>query len=641
MHTRLIFSVCVVVIALELLFLTALSRRNVSRLLPLGAKTIDGSGVGRLNILLRTGWIIGMLAEVWILHRPFLVFQAVFAGTVTLIALFLRIASIRALGERWTLPTIVLPGEPRVADGIYRFMRHPNWVGVALEIVSIPLLHDAYLTAGAFFILEALLLGKRMRIESSALLEAERLKDPLDVHPVCIIGAGAAGLAMAKVLQKSGIAFEILEKLNCVGGLWANRPGSPLAKNTHAVSPKGSQEFSDLAMPKHFPDFPHHSLIHAYLVRYAEHHEMYSHIRFNANVECVEKIENNWQITLQDGTKKRYRDLVIASGRHEKANVPVYPGVFEGEIIHSKDYHLPGHLQGKRVLVVGAGQSALDILADAAVVAKEVFHSTRHGFVCAPRYVFGRAFEEFQDQPPPFLGSLINSMPLNRLFRLIALISEAIMRMNGPSSEKLGLPKTTFSDPAVLPTLDQKVYSLYAQGDIRHKPEICKLLPHGVEFADGSMENLDSIVYATGFKASYPFMKRELLHWPVDSEYPVLYRNIFHPNDQHLFCIGMIHPIGAHWRVFEKQAELIATYLFARKYGTCAVFDKRKREHAVIACSPRAGAAPIVNKQRYMDVLDGDIRIFAEPVPSYIPNPIIRSTDRPEETACFKEKMLE
>ncbi|MBY0573843.1 MAG: hypothetical protein K2P84_09195, partial [Undibacterium sp.] len=199
MDYRQIFTWIVALVALELIFLAVISKRHVQALLLQGARIVDASGMGLLNILLRSAWIVSMLCEVWLLQRNFSLSFAIAAALVSVLALALRLASMHALGQRWTLPTTVVPGRPRVRTGIFAHIRHPNWLGVCMEIISIPMLHMAYISASVFFILEVLLLRTRIKIEVRALEQAEvptaaAIAKPGEM-PVCVIGAGAAGLA--------------------------------------------------------------------------------------------------------------------------------------------------------------------------------------------------------------------------------------------------------------------------------------------------------------------------------------------------------------------------------------------------------------------------------------------------------------
>jgi cation diffusion facilitator CzcD-associated flavoprotein CzcO/isoprenylcysteine carboxyl methyltransferase (ICMT) family protein YpbQ len=623
MDTKIVFSAIVCAVAAELLLLSWLSRRNVTKLTANGAIVVDGSGVGTLNILLRAGWIAGMLAEVFAFDRPFLPVVAAISALATIAALGLRLASIYALGERWTLPTVVVPSSPPVRCGVYAYFRHPNWIGVVIEIVSIPLLHGAIWTAAIFLVLELLLLRRRAAVEDSALAAAAAWSEDTTTivteRKVAIIGAGAAGLALGAALRRANVPVEIIEQNHDVGGLWIDREESVLGKNTHAVSPKSAQAFSDLPMPESWPDFPHHKQLRQYLSSYADHHRLRASILFGRAVKAVERTPSGWRLTLNDGETREYSDLALASGYHSIPNMPAYAGEFSGKLIHSRQYNGPESLIGKRVLVVGAGQSAMDILTDAVVAADRVFHSTRRAFVCVPRYVFGAPLEALQESPPPLVGDIFANLSLPKMFFVISMVANLFLWLNGLTHKKLGLPKYAPEGEANPPTLDQRVYGDYARGDIQHRPGIRRLCGNTVEFEDNSRADIDTIVCATGFKVGFPFMPGEYLNWPDGAVCPVLHRNIFHPLDDHLFCIGLVHPIGAHWRVFERQSALVASFLMARDTSKQRLFRLHRissnlTRRAQSDLTGRIGSGLMVNKQNYLAGLDRDLNILCGPV---------------------------
>jgi methyltransferase len=125
---------------------------------------------------LHGAWFASMLGEVWLRDRP--VRPALVAmGLAGLGAgVAPRAASMRALGDRWTATVMTVPGEPRVATGVFRWMRHPNYVGVAVEIAAVPLVHGAWGTAAVFSALDAAMLAVRIRAEERALA-------PPSAHP--------------------------------------------------------------------------------------------------------------------------------------------------------------------------------------------------------------------------------------------------------------------------------------------------------------------------------------------------------------------------------------------------------------------------------------------------------------------------
>ena len=613
MSTELLFSGVVALVAIELVLLMIISRRNTRILLGSGGVVSDSSQrFGRLNTVLRVTWIVAMLIEVWFFQRPFIAWLAAIALFLTLLALALRVASMRALGPRWTLPSVGLPGVPPVRSGIYGYFRYPNWIGVVLEIVTIPLLHSAWVTAVVYLVVELLLLQQRARDESS-LLEKCAAQKPSQAESqtasVGIIGAGAAGIATARGLRKQGVSFEVLERSGKIGGLWASQSDGPLASNTHIISPKNLQAFSDQKMPDDYPEFPHHRQVHTYLVDYAQQHDLTRSISLNADVVSVVRKENHWQVDLANGSERQYSDLVLASGYHSKPRLPAVDGEFSGCSYHSSDLIELSQLEDKRVLVVGAGQSAMDWLVNSAVTAKATYHSTRRPFICVPRYLAGYPIEYLLDNPPGPVRFMVSRWSLERMFKLTALLSRTVMRIAGHRGDNWGLPPQTTE--TVLPTMDQKVYAFYAQGDIQHRPNLQSFDGDWAVFTDGSRAEVDLVIFATGYEIEFPFIQRDALNWPSDAGIPDLQRHIFHPTDNSLFVVGLVHPIGSHWRVFERQAGLVARYLELKRRGLHDIVDSiwaERRDSREASVKSAWGLK--VNKLGYLRELAEDLNGF-------------------------------
>lgn len=156
MTTHHILFICIVtIIVVQRLLELKISRQNVDILLTQGAKE-HPAFYYRLVVVLQIFWFAAMLGEVWILNRPFFPSLASIAIFITLIGQYLRYLSMLALGSRWTLPVMTLPNIPIIESGIYSYLRHPNWLGVFLEIPAVPLIHSAYLTAIIFSISNAI-----------------------------------------------------------------------------------------------------------------------------------------------------------------------------------------------------------------------------------------------------------------------------------------------------------------------------------------------------------------------------------------------------------------------------------------------------------------------------------------------------
>lgn len=367
----------------------------------------------------------------------------------------------------------------------------------------------------------------------------------------CIIGAGAAGLATARGFAARGLEFEVLEAADGIGGIWdARRADSPVSHNTHVIASKGVQAFSGFPMPEDYPDYPGHELVLRYLHSYADAFDLWPHIRLNTAVRGIEPADDGWTVTLADGDQRAYAGVVIATGHDRTPRRIDIPGAGTVPVLHSSEYRHPEQVLGKRVLVVGAGQSAADILSDCAVNAALTLHSSRRGFYCMPKYLLGRPTD---------------SMLQGRMWR--PLRKRAFERLFGylrGRSRSFGLPVPDFDEGIVIPMLGDQLHHYYTHGDITPKPDVTAIDDDRVTFADGTEEKVDLVLLATGFVPNYPVVDRAHLNWAEGNLRPGLYLNIFPPHTRDLFVVGMVRPIGSHWDVYEKQADLVAEYLDAK-----------------------------------------------------------------------------
>lgn len=166
--TRWVFTGLVALVAVQRLQELRLARRHARRLLARGGVEAGG-GHYPWMVALHAAFLASCVAEVWLVGRPFVPALAAAALLVLAAASALRYWAIRTLGERWTTRVIVLPGAAPVASGPYRFLRHPNYLAVALEIAALPLVHTAWATAAVFSALDGVLLAHRIRTEEEAL----------------------------------------------------------------------------------------------------------------------------------------------------------------------------------------------------------------------------------------------------------------------------------------------------------------------------------------------------------------------------------------------------------------------------------------------------------------------------------------
>src|SRR5688572_20434415 len=180
-----------------------------------------------------------------------------------------------------------------------------------------------------------------------------------------IIGAGFCGLGVAAAFQREGIPIDIFEAADDLGGNWYHG----VYESVHIISSRKTTEFAEFPMPEDWPDFPSAAQMLEYLRAYAAHFDLRRHIAFNTRVERVAPAgDGAWEVTV-GGERRVYGGVVVCNGHHWDRRWPEYPGSFAGKMIHSKDYKRADELRGKRVLVLGGGNSACDIAVEAARVA--------------------------------------------------------------------------------------------------------------------------------------------------------------------------------------------------------------------------------------------------------------------------------
>src|SRR6202012_546998 len=208
----------------------------------------------------------------------------------------------------------------------------------------------------------------------------------------CVIGAGSSGIAAAQVLQARGIDFDCFEKGSEVGGNWRyeNDNGMSSAyRSLHINTSRRVMAFKSLPMPDDYPDYPDHFQMAAYFDEVAERYKLHERIHFNTEVVSVEPATDapgEWDVTVagpEGRSTDRYGAVLVANGHHWDARwpEPAFPGAedFEGEQIHAHEYREPEVLHDKRVLVLGIGNSALDIAVESSRIGEKTFLATRPG----------------------------------------------------------------------------------------------------------------------------------------------------------------------------------------------------------------------------------------------------------------------
>ena len=384
--------------------------------------------------------------------------------------------------------------------------------------------------------------GARLRSKVPAMRERPR---------VCVIGAGVSGLTAVKALGDWDVPHACFEASDDVGGNWyfGNPNGRSSAyRSLHIDTSKSAIGFSDFPMDERYPDFPHHSEIHGFLRGYADRFGLRDRIRFGTTVEHATRLDGGgWDI---DG--ERFDALLVCNGHHWDPSYPSFPGSFDGPTIHSHHYIDPTEplsLQGKRVLVVGIGNSAVDIVSELSRkgVAERVLISTRSGAWVIPKYVLGRPVDTVVKTNPRLpLG------PQRRLARVLPRLLSGRM-------EDFGLPKPNHHFLEAHPTVSSELLLRLGSGDAIAKPDVAELLTDRVRFADDTVEQIDAIIYATGYKISFPFFDPAFISAP--GNVLTLYKRMFKPGIDDLAFIGLGQAIPTIFPFAECQSKLAARWL--------------------------------------------------------------------------------
>jgi cation diffusion facilitator CzcD-associated flavoprotein CzcO len=371
---------------------------------------------------------------------------------------------------------------------------------------------------------------------------------------LAIVGAGPAGLAALRALTARGFDATAFEQRPCVGGVWALRDDDrPTAayRSLHLITSRDRTEFGELPMPEGTPDYPSRDAVGRYLEQYAERFDLLDRIRLGEGVRRAERVGDGWELELASGARERVDMLVVANGHNEDAKwpEPPYPGDFHGTQIHALDYADAEAFRDQRVLVVGMGNSAMDIATDISLVAHRTYLSARHGTWVIPKRLLGRPADQIIK---PWVAVHVP-------WRVRQPLSQFLLRVTVGPPERYGLPAPTrglFQDH---PTITDTVLSRISHGELTPKPGLTELAGDRVRFTDGSEERVDAIVWCTGYRVTMPFLD-DALTGPDPKEL-LLYKRIFHLECPTLFFVGLMQSTGSAFPIVERQAQILAEYL--------------------------------------------------------------------------------
>ena len=483
------------------------------------------------------------------------------AASLAVVAFF-WIRSDRALWQCIIAPAIGFVG--LVTAFVMALANYPKLTGSSdVTINSVPYALVAVALAG---VVMALVL-RRTRPTTYAAIARSRVRGrrrAADAPTVtyerryCLVGAGPAGLIMGRALLAEGVPFDWFEKHTDVGGVWdMDNPESPMYESAHFISSKYTSAFVGYPMPDDYPDYPSWRQIREYVRAFARTYGLYDHIDLGVAVVSAEPLpDERWRVVLSTGETRDYDGVIAVPGVTWHPNVPELPGAedFGGELRHSVTFRDGSEFAGKRVLIVGAGNSGVDIACDAARNADAAFLSVRRGYRFVPKHIFGLPTDAvLSGAVDPPRGVSLSGDPSKLIDALVGDLT------------RLGLPAPDHDLLESHPIMNTQVLHHLQHGDIVAKPDVVRLTPTGAQFADGSEEQLDLVLLATGYRYLVPFLDESLLTWREG--HPQLYLNVFSREHDSLYVLGFVEFAGAAYTRFDEMAQMVVIDIRARETG--------------------------------------------------------------------------
>jgi dimethylaniline monooxygenase (N-oxide forming) len=344
-----------------------------------------------------------------------------------------------------------------------------------------------------------------------------------------------------------------------IGGNWRyeNDNGTSSAyRSLHINSARKLMSYKAFPMPEDYPDYPSHWQVAKYFDDYAERFGLKEQITFNTEVVSAAPVGDGWEVTVDGAGGRRtetYRAVVVANGHHWKPRWPEPPFLgaeeFEGEQMHVHHYRESDVLEGKRVLVLGIGNSAVDVAVESSRIAEKTFLAMRRGAYVLPKFLGGTPIDESAPPVTTRLPIFVQRFFFNRL-----------LKVSVGDMTDYGLPKPDHKLLEAHPTVSSELLPRLGHGDITAKPNIDRFAGgRKVRFADGSEEEIDLVVYCTGYKIEFPFLNEKVFA-ARDNRMP-LYKRAVSAENPGLYFIGFVQPLGPIMPVAEAQSEWIADLL--------------------------------------------------------------------------------
>ena len=383
---------------------------------------------------------------------------------------------------------------------------------------------------------------------------------------VAVIGAGASGLTAIKCCLDEDIEPVCFERSCEVGGLW-RYTDTPVEgqgcvmKSTVINTSKEMMAYSDFPIPDEMPVFMHNTQVVKYFNMYADKFDLRKHIKLNTSILSVNKTDDfaetgRWKLVIKDlkseeETSEVFDGVLCCSGHHADKHVPSFPGLdkFKGAVVHSHDYKIPNEFDGKRVLIIGIGNSGGDIAVELSRRSKQVFLSTRRG-----TWILNRVARK---------GQPLDMLRLNRvvgwLRKNFPVWSDKVYQfeITQKLDHKLYGLKPTYGPFAQHPMVNDDMPNRIICGSIKIKTDIKQFTETGVEFIDGTKEeDLDAVILATGYSFGFPYVPKEIIE--VKENDVQLFKYMFNPEIEKptLAVIGLVQPLGAIMPISEMQCRV-------------------------------------------------------------------------------------
>ncbi|WP_255218833.1 flavin-containing monooxygenase [Actinomadura formosensis] len=359
----------------------------------------------------------------------------------------------------------------------------------------------------------------------------------------CVVGAGFAGLPVAKKLMEIGDEVVVVDRNPGPGGLWH----TGAYEHASIISSRRTTELPDYPMPGSYPDFPSKAQMARYLGSYAAAFDLNAPCRFGTSVRRVRPGGlRRWIVELDNGQIVEADTVTIATGHHSTPRPVSHPGEWDGAIIRSDAYRDADQLRDLRVLVIGNGNTGCDIAVTAARMNGCADISMRSGTYLFPKLFLGVPTAEL-GRCLPVKGEWVDR-----------LIARVIHRCAVGDLSRYGLAPPGFRILDKHPVVNSDLPSLIRHGRIKPRPAAERLEGHRVHFVDGTTGEYDLIVYAVGYQISFPFLHPEddLLDW--EGDLPILHSQLIVPKVRGLFITGLGQARAGGGPLFQETGYLVA-----------------------------------------------------------------------------------